>query len=333
MTKRIGNLMPQIAELKNIRLAYWKAKRGREAKPEIRAYSKAVDNNILELRNGLLSDSFEIGNYHYFTIHDPKERLICAASFPERVLHHAMMNVCHQHFERFQISDSYATRVGKGQYAALDRANHFNTQYKWFCKLDVRKYFDSICHDVLFTKLKNKFKDKQMLILFKRIIDSYEVLEGKGIPIGNLTSQYFANFYLGFADRFIKEKIGIKGYVRYMDDMVIWSNDRKELITQTNMFIEFIQNELKLDVKPICMNTIDKGLPFLGYVLFRNGIRLNKNSKKRFARKIVDYQSKVLEGDWSQKDFADHAEPLIAFTQHANAKSLRRIMLCDLEAS
>lgn len=332
MTKRAGNLMLQVADIENISLAYWKAKRGREAKPEIKDYSKTLDKNFLALRNGLLTDSVEIGNYHYFTIHDPKERLICAASFPERVLHHAIMNICHPYFEHFQISDSYATRVGKGQYAALERAKNFSKQHKWFCKLDIRKYFDSINHTVLLAMLESKFKDKQVLFLFKRIVDSYEVSEGKGIPIGNLTSQYFANFYLGFADHYLKEKLQVNSYVRYMDDMVLWCNDKTKLKVQTNMFIEFIQNELNLDVKPICMNRIDKGLPFLGYVLFHDGIRLKKNSKKRFVGKIMDYHHKVLEGDWSQKNFANHAEPLIAFTQHANAKSLRRTMLCELEA-
>lgn len=331
MTRRAGNLIFQIADLDNIRLAFWKAKQGKEIKPEVKKFVLNLDINILKIQEGLLNGNVEIGNYHYFTILDPKKRIICAASFPERVLHHAIMNVCHPYFEKFQIYDSYATRINKGQYAALNRAKNFNKKYRWFCKLDIRKYFDNINHAILFDKLKSRFKDKQLLNLFKRIIESYEVMDDTGIPIGNLTSQYFANLYLGFADHFIKEKLQVKAYVRYMDDMVLWSNDKTELINLSRKFIEFIQNELQLKVKPSCINSVDKGLPFLGYVLFKNNVRLNKNSKKRFIRKMSEYQKNIIDEKWTQKEYSDHIIPLIAFTQYANTKLLRHSILNNLE--
>jgi retron-type reverse transcriptase len=280
-----------------------------------------------------LNQQVEVGNYHYFTIHDPKERTICAATFTERVLHHAIMNICHPVFEKFQIFDSYATRPGKGQYAALDRAKLFTQHNQWFCKLDIRKYFDSISHTKLNNMLKQQIKDQQLLVLLQQIVKSYCVKQGKGIPIGNLTSQYFANFYLGYADHFIKEVLKVRCYVRYMDDMVLWDNSKEQLIRNCNSFVAYIQNDLELSVKPPCIHQVDKGVPFLGYVLYKNIVGLNKNSKKRFIRKYKEYEHDLKESIWTQRDYSEHITPLFAFAQYANTKALRSKLIEDMEAS
>ena len=332
MGKRIGFLINDIADPDNLRLAFWKARKGKEEKPEVIEFRKQLDTNLLSLRSDMLDGSVEVGNYHYFTIYDPKERVICAAPFGQRVFHHAIMNICHPIFEKFQIYDSYATRIGKGQYAALERAKYYSANYQWFCKLDVRKYFDSIDHEVLYAKLKSKFKDPYLLDLFQKIIKSYETAPDKGLPIGNLTSQYFANFYLGFADHFIKEKLQVSAYVRYMDDMVFWSNDKETLLTIVKQFNVFISSTLKMTLKPYCINRFEKGLPFLGYVIFKDTVRLNKTSKKRFVRKMNLYYSNLENESWSQTQYARHVLPLIAFTRHADSVQLRRQVLCKLEA-
>lgn len=332
MGKRIGFLINEIADCDNLRLAFWKSRKGKDDKPEVMEFRKQLDANLLSLRNDILSGNVEVGNYYYFTIHDPKERLICAAPFRQRVLHHAIMNICHPIFERFQIFDSYATRVGKGQYAALERAKVYSAKYQWFCKLDVRKYFDSIDHKVLYSQLNTKFKDPHLLELFYKIIKSYETAPDKGLPIGNLTSQYFANFYLGFADHFIKEKLQVKAYVRYMDDMVFWSTDKAALLLIVKQFDTFITTTLNMTLKPYCINSLQKGLPFLGYVIFKDTVRLNKTSKKRFVRKMNLYQSHIENEQWTQAQYAQHVLPLVSFTQHADAVQLRRQVLCKLEA-
>jgi hypothetical protein len=231
--------------------------------------------------------------------------------------------VCHPVFERFQISDSYATRIGKGQNAALRRARLFQNTYPWFCKLDIRKYFDSISHSLLNQLLSKRFKDHRLLSLFSKIIDSYQVTQGNGLPIGNLTSQYFANFFLAHADHYIKEELRVPAYVRYMDDMVFWGRDKEVLIILKNALISFLGNKLDLSVKPECMNRCGNGLPFLGYVLFEKMVRLNKHSKQRFFNKMNLYQKRLIEGKWHQKEFADHVLPLVAFTSYANAHELR----------
>jgi len=325
--KRAGFLIEKIADTDNLHLAFYKSRKGKEHSKDVIDFRKNFSENIKKLRNEILSENLNIGNYHYFKVFDPKERTICAASFPERILHHAIMNVCHPYFEKFQIEDSFATRIGKGQYAALERAKFNTKKYKYFCKLDCRKYFDNISHDILFDKLKRLFKDQGLLNVFEKIIDSYSVTENRGVPIGNLTSQYFANFYLAFADRFAKQTLHIKGYVRYMDDMVLWGDDKTELLKTAKKFGDFLSNELNLPQKPLVLNESKCGLSFLGYVLFPNVVRLNKNSKKRFVRKCKNCISNLTKGEWSQEEFAAHTKPLFAFAQFAETFNFRKRMI------
>jgi retron-type reverse transcriptase len=321
--KRLNNLTPLIADPDNLRFAFWKARKAKNGKEEVILIRKNLDKNLLLLRNQILTANVEVGNYHYFTIYEPKERLICAASFPQRVLHHAIMNICHHTFEKHQIFDSYASRKEKGTYAAIDRAKAYQKKYRWFLKLDVRKYFDSIDHEILKQMLRHKFKDNKLLIIFYQIIDSYHTQTKKGLPIGNLTSQYLANHYLSISDHYIKEKLQVKAYVRYMDDMVLWSNSKAELLNLGNKFMVFIKNTLKLELKPFCLNATDKGLPFLGYLLNPTTIRLNRNSKKRFIKKLEFFITKLNNNEISQTDFQRHLVPLLAFTKHANTFAFR----------
>lgn len=322
--KRASHLIAKIAEIDNLYLAFWKARKGKDGQLVVEEYRKDLQANLLLLRTQLLQFEVNVGHYHYFTIYDPKERIICAASFHERVLHHALMNICHPIFEDFQISDSYATRIDKGTYAALHRAEYFQKKYKWFLKLDVRKYFDSIDQQVLLGLLERRFKEKGLQSIFKQIISSYAVDVGKGVPIGNLTSQYFANYYLAYADRLVKERLKIPAYVRYMDDMVLWHNDKAVLKKAGKALAFFLKDELKLDLKVWNLNYTEQGLSFVGYRVFPGVTRLNKRSKARFARKMKSYWYKLEMGIWSQEEYQNHVLPLLAFASHASTEVLRR---------
>ena len=155
--KRIGNLYPVIAEPENLRLAFMKSTRGKCHKPDVIAYRAHLDKNLQTLRNQLLARDVDVGHYHFFTVHDPKERVICAASFPERVLHHAVMNICEPVLERFAIHDSYACRKDKGMHMAVHRAQTFTRRNPWYLKLDIQKYFDSIDHATTLELLARRF--------------------------------------------------------------------------------------------------------------------------------------------------------------------------------
>ncbi|MBQ2992670.1 MAG: hypothetical protein IJE21_02060 [Alistipes sp.] len=322
--KRVANLMPRILALENLLAAYYDARRGKQHKEPVIQFTKNLYNNILELRDGVLNGTFKIGRYHYFNIYDPKQRVICAASFEERVLHHAIINVCKSRFEQHFISDTYASREGKGVYAAIDRARQGMSQCRYVAKLDVRKYFDSVSHVVLKQQLRRVFKDCQLLNLFDKIIDSYAVTPQRGIPIGNLTSQYFANFYLSFLDHYIKEALRVPVYVRYMDDMLLFGHSKEDLKEYVNRVSDFVSKQLSLTLKCPQLETATRGVAFLGYRISCDKIVLNRRSKIRFKRKIYKYTHLLANGVWDDEQYVEHIIPLLAFVRRAYTKCLRR---------
>lgn len=334
--KRAANLYPLIAEPDNLRLAFIKSIRGKRGKADVIAYTANLDRNLGLLRDQLLSGNMDIGHYHFFTVHDPKERVICAASFPERVLHHAVMNICEPVLERYAIHDSFACRQGKGMHAAVRRAQAFSRSHGWYLKLDIRKYFDSIDHEVVQELLERRFKDRDVLGLFSRILESYRSGEsfvvpasagiiGKGLPIGNLISQHLANFYLGHLDHFIKETLQVRGYVRYMDDFVLWSNDKAVLRDHLDAIRGFLKSDLKLELKDnVQINRSASGLPFLGYRVFADRISLGPRARRRFSRKLRGYEQEWVGGEWTEADLARHMEALLSYVRFADSRSLLR---------
>ena len=324
MMKRVGHLIEQIACIDNLYMAYHKACRGKQRKTEVKRFAERLDENILQLRQGILDDNVPVGNYHYFQIRDPKERQICAAPFEERVLHHAIMNVCHPFFDKTLIDTTYATRKGKGIYAALDEAKTALGRYEHTVKLDFRKYYDSISHDVLKQKLRRLFKDERLLRLFDKIIDTYCVEKGKGLPIGNLTSQYFANTYLSSLDHRAKEQWHVPVYIRYMDDILIAGNDKTELVECVRQMVEYAAEALQLTFKPPIYRKSKDGQVFLGYRVLPCFCRLSGRSKRRFRSKLLKYERHLERNEWNEQTYQEHIVPLLAFTGHADSKAFRR---------
>ena len=312
-----------IIEPENLRLAFWKARKGKSYSSSVQAYRDELDITLAALRRQVVTGLVEVGQYRFFKIYDPKERQICASAFREQVLHHALMNVCHEHFERVQVFDSYACRKGKGTYAALARAKEFTAKYPWFLKLDVRKFFETIQHDVLKTQLRRMFKDQRLLEIFEKIIDSYEAHPGQGVPIGNLTSQYFANHYLAGLDHFIKSRLRFKGYARYMDDQLLWHHDKWKLKEAHGIIRDYVQEELQCELKPEVLNRTRYGVPFLGYRVLPDHTRLLQRSKRRFIRKFQEIEEKYHSGEWSEAACQRHILPLLAFIRHADTKTFR----------
>ncbi|HOK06311.1 MAG TPA: reverse transcriptase/maturase family protein [Syntrophales bacterium] len=321
-----GDLYRQIADRDNIRLAFLKAARGKQARRDVIDFRKNFEENIEKIHGQLEDRNPDIGHYRYFQVYDPKKRLICAASFPERVLHHAIMNICEPVLESYAIYDSYACRKGKGGQKAILRAQEFAGRFDWFLKLDVRKYFDSIDHAILLGALARRFREKDILLLFEKIMSSYEVETGKGLPIGNLISQHLANFYLSVFDHWIKEERKVRGYVRYMDDFLIFDDDRDKLMhVELPAIKDFLQARLSLTVKPdIQMNRCARGIPFLGYRVFPQKILLSPRSKRRFVNKFRLYEGKQMNGEWSVDELVRHMDSLLEFTRFADSDGFRR---------
>ncbi len=318
--KRVGYLFDDVVGMDNLRLAFWKASRGKRARDDQHAFAQNLEENLQAIRRGLIDGSYPIGNYRRFTVYEPKERLICAAAFPERVLHHALMNVCEPWIEKWLIFDTYACRRGKGQLKALHRARTFAARNRWFLKCDFRKYFDSIPHDGLMKMLSRKFKDGHLVAWFERIVKTYEVTPGHGLPIGNLTSQHLANLYLDRLDR-----LHALPYVRYMDDFVYWSDDKEELKRVRRRVVEFADAELGLALKgePF-INQTAKGMDFLGMRIFPQGIRLARKSKERFMRKARLYAWLAEVGVFTQEDYQERMTALVAFTEEADTRAWRK---------
>jgi len=320
--------MAQIADAENLRLAFWKAARGKRPKGDCRVFQKHLDSNLAGLRAELLSGRVAVGDYHSFRILDPKERTIHAPSFRERVLHHALMNVCEPVLDRAAVFDSYACRQGKGQLAAVRRAQSHARRHSWFLKLDVRKYFDSVDHRVLLRLLGRKFKDPAVLEVFASIVASYQTGPGRGVPIGNLTSQHFANFYLAPLDRFVKERLGRRAYVRYMDDCVVWGGSKEELRRVWLAVAAFLADELALTLKPnTILNRTDAGMDFLGYRVYPHQLRLCRRSKRRFVAKFRRYEGEGAEGRWTELQLQQRMQALVAFTLPCRSWGFRRRVL------
>jgi len=329
--KRADSLLLRVADPDNLRLAAWKAAKGKRHSQAVMAWSVHIDRHLVVLREQILSGRVEVGNYRYFKVFEPKERQICASAFGEQVLHHALMNVCHEHFERVHIYDSYASRQGKGTYAALERAKTFTNRYPWYLKLDVRKFFESVSHEVLVLQLARMFKDAAVVGIFEQIICSYEASPGRGLPIGNLTSQYFANHHLVGLDRLVKEGLRVPAYVRYMDDMVLWHPEKEVLRSAKSAVQDYLETELRLSFKPEALNHSRSGLPFLGYHIFPHHVRLLQKSKQRFVRKMRLIDEAYHSGAWSEAKCQRRALPLLAFTGHADAIKLRENVLLGLQ--
>lgn len=314
--KRIGNLFDRVVDRDNLRLAVTKAMRGKRDRPEVGAFLHDLDRRLEEMAEQLREGTFTLGCYRQFIRFDPKERIITAPCFAERVLHHAVINICEPAFERWLIADTFACRAGKGRLAALDRARQFAMRFPCFLKLDIRKYFDSVPHDRLLELLARRFKDRQLLGLFGRIVRSFRGGMERGLPIGSLTSQHFANFYLGWFDRFVKEQLRIRGYVRYMDDMGLWADSKAKLADALVATEGFLRDELRLTLKPTpYVNRVQHGMDFLGCRLYRWHMILNRRSRRRFRRRLDWLERCHDSGRLTERQLQDRATAMSAFTR------------------
>lgn len=294
--KRATDLFEKICDIQNLHEAYYKAEKSKRLSAEAVIFNFNYERNLENIRCRLLSGKFIHGNYRHFMITDPKERIISAAPFADRIVHHAIMNVLEHIFEKQFIFHTYACRVGKGIHAAARYAFKKAKSTEYFLKLDVRKYFDSIDHITLKHFLCRIIKDYRCLELLFSIIDSYtsnpinEIsmngIREKGLPIGNLTSQFFANFYLSALDHFVLENLKPCGYVRYMDDIVIFEKSKEKLRTICQEVKEYCKEKLLLGLKIPVLGTCCNGVPFLGWNISCYGIKVLAKTKLRMKKKI-----------------------------------------------
>jgi hypothetical protein len=331
--KRVGALLPRIAERENLLLAFQKARRGQRGSPAAQAFARDLEGEIARMRAGLLDGSVPVGEHSSFPIRDPKPRVIHAPSFRERVLHHALMNLCEPRLERYLIDDSFACRLGKGTLAAVKRAQHFVANHRFVLKLDVRKYFESIDHERLLERLRRLFKDRALLLLFERILRSHASSPGKGLPIGALTSQHFANLYLGALDHHVKNELRCRGYVRYMDDVLLFHDERERLREWLHDLRRWIAEELALTWKAPQILRSAAGVVFLGFRLRPGQRRLSSERRRRFARALRGLAELRARGGIDEAAYARRLESLCSHAQQAEDSRWRRALLKRLAAA
>lgn len=322
--RRVGHLYEAIAETQNLLEAFHGARRGKRDRHAVRRFGARLWPNLMELRRELVEERVCWHGYRLFHIRDPKPRRIAAPAFRDRVLHHAIVRVVEPHLERVAVFDSYACRRGKGVYAAIERAQVFARRHPWFCHLDARRYFDSIDHAVLKGQLARLFKDRALLGLLGGLIESYETAPGKGLPIGSLASQHLANFYLAPLDHFATEVLRAPGYLRYMDDFVLFGESREQVVEGRARVREFLGRVCALELRDAgALGPSRDGLAFCGMLIRPSHVRLVGRAKRRTRRRLRGLVRGYREGRVGTGELARRTEALLARTRHVSARGLR----------
>jgi len=309
--RRIGNLAAQLATRENVLTAVWKGTRGRTTQPAVVALLARLDDTVDELQSGLVTGKLRLGPYSVFEVRDTKRREIHAPGLRDRILHHALMNVLGPVLEQGAMPHSYACREGRGQHRALHQARHWTRRTDWYVKVDVRRYFDTLDHHLLRMRLAGRFRERRVLALFDQVLDSYAVVPGKGLPIGALTSQYLANFFLDGVDSRLLATGLCQRYLRYMDDLVIWQ--RRENAREVHECVLEALATLQLGAKHGGeSNRCRRGVPMLGFVVYPDRIRLNRMARRRFRSRYGFLCKALAAGRAGEHEFLSRAQALVA---------------------
>ena len=283
--------------IENLLLAWQEFIKDKRNRKDTQEFQLNLMDNIINLHQDLKNFSYKHGDYRAFKINDPKPRSIHKAVVRDRLLHHAIHRVLYPFFDRTFITDSYSCRVGRASYKAIGRFRTF--MYKvsenhkktvWILKCDIRKFFDNIDHKILTYILKSYIPDQDIIWLLENVIHSFSKTPGKGLPLGNLTSQLFVNIYMNEFDQFVKHGLKVKYYIRYADDFVILSQDKSWLDERLFKMGDFLLERLKLDLHPdkISIRTISSGVDFLGWVHFSKHRVLRTSTRKRMIRRLAE---------------------------------------------
>lgn len=335
----------ELASWPSLLSAYKRAAGGKRGGAEVAAFEHRLEENLLELADELLSGCYAPGPYRNFEIREPKRRLISAAPFRDRVVHHALHAVMEPPFERSFIRDSYANRSGKGTHRALERAEYFARRYRYVLGVDVKQFFPSIDHGILLSVLGRTIEDRRVLDLAARILaggdrvlakeydlvyfpgdDLLAALRSRGLPIGNLTSQFWANVYLNPFDHFVKRELRVQGYVRYVDDMLFF-HDRKEMLWDWKYRVEQRLSRLRLTIHAGCHpRPVDEGIPFLGWLVWPHRRRLKGRKVVEARRRLLRCAEEVAEGQRPREDLDLKWLGWMNHARFGTTTSLRRVM-------
>lgn len=313
-----------VASIETLSRAFWQASRGKGDRDDVQRFAADLDGELARLSADIIERRAPEGRWTSFEIHDPKLRQILAPCFRDRVLHHAMMLHMGPVLERALVDDTFACRTGKGTLAAVLRAQQHARRFPWWVKTDVRAYFASIEHATLRGVLARRFKSADLLALCDRVIASAAVPAGKGLPIGALTSQWFANAYLDALDRYLLEGLRVRAMVRYMDDVVWWCDTREQATRTLAAAQRFVADERGLELKPTAtIGRSSAGLPFLGFRVLPGALRLSLRRRRRYAAARGRWENAYREGRVGARELQVGYAAALAVTAHADARRWR----------
>ena len=341
---RHKDLFPAIVSFENLYQAFKKAAKGKRGQPNVAAFEFDLEANLFRLQEELQAKTYRHSAYDSFYIRDPKHRLISAALFRDRVVHHALVRVIEPIFERSFIEDSYANRAGKGTHLALDRCQAFARRYRFVLQCDLRQYFPSIDHALLRRILARKLADRDVLWLVDRILESGAgVLSGeydmvyfpgddlfaaqrpRALPIGNLTSQFWANCYLNPLDHFVKRELHCKGYLRYVDDFLLFADDTRPLWAWKRAIRDHLAGlRLALHERRSTVYPVGNGIPFLGFRVYPTHRRLKRANGVAFARRLKRHCAALARGEITYEELERRVLGWIAHAAHGDTYRLRR---------
>lgn len=337
------NLYEKICSFKNLHKAFKKAKKTKSKKDYVIKFESNIMQNLLQLKHELETQSYKTKPLKTFVIRDPKTRVISASDFRDRIVHHAICNIIEPIFERTFIHDSYANRKNKGTHKALQRFDYFKSKITkngrlvkdpksnnmiigYALKCDIKQYFASVDHEIIIQLIKKKIKDKKLLWLITLIIKNHATKEpGKGMPIGNLTSQYFANIYLNQLDYFVKQKLKAKYYIRYLDDFIILDRSKQKLDGYKKQISQFLKT-IKLEPHPDKSKIIPlhKGINLLGFRIFYHNKLLKKSNIRLIEYRVKNFKKLHNSGQLPKNKIAESIQSWCAYAKWANTHKLRK---------
>jgi retron-type reverse transcriptase len=306
---------------------------------------------LLKLQSELRDKQYRPGGYQTFMVHEPKRRMISRAPFRDRIVHHCLINVIGPIFKKSFVAQSYANQVGKGTHRAIRDVHNAMRRNSFVMHCDIKKYFPSIDHEILKQQLRAKIKDRDVLWLIELIINGSNpqepvmnyfpgddlltpLMRRKGMPIGNLTSQFFANVYLNGLDHFVKEQLRCRYYARYVDDMVIVGRDKYQLWHYCGEIEHYLEKlRLRLHPRKKRVLPVDHGFSFLGQVLTPSCRRLPKPNIRRFMRRMRKYQQLVGVGKMSTLEYNQCLQSWLGHAKQAHTNALRHELLLKLSVT
>jgi RNA-directed DNA polymerase len=336
----------QICSWGNLYNAYRKAAKGKRGRVPAARFEYRLEDNLIQLQRELQAKTYQPGPYHSFYIHEPKRRLISAAPFRDRVVHHALCNVIEPCFERSFIDESYANRVGKGTHRALDCCQRFARRFRYVLQCDVVQFFPSIDHAILKRELARKVKDDEVDGLIDRILksgqgilseaytmayfpgdDMWAALRPRGLPIGNLTSQFWANCYLNPFDHFVKRELRCCAYLRYVDDFLLFAADKATLWRWLHAIEQRLQR-LRLTIHPGAHpHPVGEGIPFLGFVVYPERRRLKRRKGIHFRSRFRDLLACYANGEIGLEKVTASAQGWANHARYGDTIGLRKAVL------